>query len=607
MSYAFGRIKWCLAVALGLAAGVVVAQQPVDRAALLDSPNEEWLTYGGDYSETHYSPLDQIDDSNVDRLGLAWEWEISGTAGNLEATPLVRDGVIYATGTWSYVFALDARTGEPLWRWDPGIVRSNDAGGPSVCCGPVNRGLAMYGNKVYAGLLDGRLVALNRETGLVEWAVQTTPLGQDYSITGAPRVINDMVVIGNSGAEFGGRGYITAYDAETGEERWRFYTVPGNPADGFDSAAMEAAAPTWTGEWWVIGGGGTVWDGYAFDPEENLLYVGTGNGSPWSRAIRSPGGGDNLYLSSILALDADTGELEWYYQTTPGDDWDYTAVQPLMLLDLEIEGRERKVIVQAPKNGFFYVIDRTSGAFISAQPFSDDVTWASGIDQETGRPIENPDARYNASSPGAWVSPGPGGAHNWHPMSYNPNTGLVYFPAGSSSFFYSMDAEFEYEAGVFNTGVPFGRGGGDDNPPRPELRGPRRGVVLAWDPVTNSEVWRTERNGTSGGTLSTAGNLVFRPGEGRIWAHNAETGEPLWSGYLGSSFATPVAYELDGRQYIVVEVNRAGGGGGRGGRGGGDGDGPQIPARMVAFVLDGEPLPDPPPPEEDEDTDDDNQ
>ncbi len=596
------RLRWYLAVAMGLVAGVVLAQQPVDRAALLDSPNAEWLTYGGDYAETHYSPLDQINDSNVDRLGLAWEWEIVNTAGNLESTPLVRDGVIYATGTWSNVFALDARTGEQIWRWDPGIVRSNADGGPSVCCGPVNRGLAMHGDRVYAGLLDGRLVALNRETGLVDWAVQTTPLGLDYSITGAPRVVNDKVVIGNSGAEFGVRGYVTAYDAETGEQVWRFHTVPGNPADGFENEAMERAAETWSGEWWIVGGGGTVWDGYAFDPEENLLYIGTGNGSPWSRAIRSPGGGDNLYLASIVAVDADTGELQWYYQTTPGDDWDYTAVQPLMLLDLEIEGRERKVVVQAPKNGFFYVIDRTSGAFISAQPFSDDVTWASGIDAETGRPIENPDARYDEESVGAWVSPGPGGAHNWHPMSYNPDTGLVYFPAGSSNFFYSVDAEFEYEPGGFNTGVPFGRGAAaEERPPRPELRGPRGGVVLAWDPVTNSEVWRVERGGTSGGTLSTAGNLVFRPGDDRIWAHDARTGEALWSGYLGSSFATPVAYELDGRQYIVVEVNGSGPGFGRGGFGEEE-DGPTVPARVVALVLDGEALPDPPPPAEDEDS-----
>ena len=459
---------WCLAIGLGLVARVALAQESVDETALLNSPNAEWLTYGGNYAETHYSPLDQINESNIDRLGFAWEWEITGTAGNLEATPLVSDGIIYATGTWSNVFVLDAATGRLVWCWDAGIVRGGiNNGGPSVCCGPVNRGLAMYGNNVYVGLLDGRLVALDRDTGQPVWSVQTTPIGEDYSITGAPRVVKGNVIIGNSGAEFGVRGYVTAYDAETGEQQWRFYTVPGNPADGFEDEAQERAAETWTGQWWVMGGGGTAWDGYAYDPEENLLYVGTGNGSPWSRDIRSPGGGDNLYLSSIVALDADTGELEWYYQTTPGDDWDYTAVQPLMLLDLEIDGRERKVIVQAPKNGFFYVIDRVSGAFISAQQYSDDVTWARGIDQETGRPIESPNARYGTTG-GAWLSPGQGGAHTWRPMSYNPDTGLVYFPARSSSMFYSMDAEFEYEKGTFNTGV--GRGG-EDRPPQPKLNG----------------------------------------------------------------------------------------------------------------------------------------
>jgi PQQ-dependent dehydrogenase (methanol/ethanol family) len=608
-----GRMGWwCLGLSLVLGTGIVIlGQSPVTNEEMAGSPNAEWLTYGGDHAETHFSPLDQIDRSNVARLGLAWEWEIVNTQGNLEATPLVRDGVIYATGTWSNVFAVDARTGEQIWRWDPGIVRSNDDGGPSVCCGPVNRGLAMHGDKVFAGLLDGRLVALNRYTGLVEWVVQTTPLGLDYSITGAPRVFDSKVVIGNSGAEFGVRGYITAYDVETGDEQWRFYTVPGNPAAGFENEAMERAAETWNGEWWLAGGGGTVWDGYAYDPEENLLYVGTGNGSPWSRDIRSPGGGDNLYLSSILALDADTGRLEWYYQTTPGDHWDYTAVQPLMLLDLEIDGRERKVIVQAPKNGFFYVVDRVSGAFISGQKYADDVTWASAIDQETGRPIENLEARYTADR-GAWVSPGPGGAHNWHPMSFNPETGYVYFPASNSQMFYSINAEYEYRMGQTNMGITFGgRGRGGDageaeqaeQPEQPELTGTQGGMILAWDPVANREVWRIERGGGSGGTLSTAGGLVFWSGNGRFNASDAVTGDVMWTGYIGGNVATPVSYELDGRQYIVTQINASGGFGGRGGRGGGrggGGGGPQMPARMAAFVLDGEALPDPPPAPEDD-------
>ena len=437
---------------------VLAAQQDdgVSEDTLRAAAPAEWLTTGRNYAETRYSPLDQIDADNVERLGLAWSWIIPKTGARLETTPVVSDGVMYATGPKSFVFALDARTGERRWQWDPGIPDERE-GGPSICCGDVNRGLALYGDKVFAGLLDGRLVALDRGTGLVAWTVQTTPRGADYSVTGAPRVVKGNVIIGNGGAEYGVRGYVTAYDAETGDQVWRSYTVPGNPADGFENDAMRRAAETWTGEWWIVGGGGTVWDGMAYDPEADLLYVGTGNGSPWNRDIRSPGGGDNLYLSSILALNPDTGEPVWHYQTTPGDDWDYTATQPLMLLDLTIAGRERKVIIQAPKNGFFYVVDRLTGDLISASAFADDVTWAIGVDVDTGRPIETPEARYGRTGQGVYLSPGPGGAHNWPPMSWNPGTGLIYLPAQNSASFYQMADDFEYRQGVWNTGLARGR------------------------------------------------------------------------------------------------------------------------------------------------------
>ena len=389
----------------GLVPRDAAGQRGVDAAAIREGPPGEWLTYGRDYAETHYSPLAEIDASNVHRLGVAWSWDLPKTGARLEATPLVSDGVIYATAPLSLVFALDARTGQEKWHWDPGIP-DEEQGGPSVCCGDVNRGVALYDDKVYAGLLDGRLVALDRETGAVRWTVQTTPTGTDYSVTGAPRVVGGKVIIGNSGAEYGVRGYVGAYDAETGEQVWRTYTVPGDPSLGFESEAMSAAAETWTGEWWIVGGGGTVWDGMAYDPELDLLYVGTGNGAPWNRDNRSPGGGDNLFLSSILALNPEDGELVWYYQTTPGDDWDYTATQPIMLLDLEIGGRGRQVLVQAPKNGFFYVLDRRTGELISAEAFADDLTWASGIDMETGRPIETPEARYGLTGRGSgWPLP----------------------------------------------------------------------------------------------------------------------------------------------------------------------------------------------------------
>ncbi|MED5564788.1 MAG: PQQ-dependent dehydrogenase, methanol/ethanol family [Gemmatimonadota bacterium] len=538
---------------------------PVTEAALIEADPAEWLTYGRDYAETHYSPLDRINSDNVGRLGLAWFWTNGGGAGRVEATPLVSNGVIYATATWSVVFALDARTGEQIWRWEPGIVRGGRRnGGPSICCQPVNRGVALYNGKVYAGLLDGRLVALDAATGRLVWAVQTTPVGDLYSVTMAPRVVKGNVIIGNSGAEFGVRGYVTAYDAETGEQTWRTYTVPGNPALGFESEAMRLAARTWFGTWWEGGGGGTVWDGVAFDPVADLLYVGTGNGSPWSRFYRSLGAGDNLYLSSILALNPDDGELVWHYQTAPGDDWDYTAVQPMILADLVIDGEERQVLMQAPKNGFFYVLDRITGELLSAEAYAH-VTWAYGIDLETGRPIEAPEARYDETD-GAWLSPSAGGGHNWQPMSWNPQTGLVYIPTRTNQRFNRLNREFERRVGATNTGTT-GRGA----PEPPELPG-TPGHLLAWDPLTQQERWRfpneSQRNG---GTVSTAGNLVFSATEqGLVYALDATTGELLWEVQLpGGSAATPVTYELDGQQYVSILV----------------GNGPTD--RLWTFVLDG--------------------
>ena len=553
-------------------AGQPLAAQQSDgpgAVALREAAPAEWLTYGRDQAETHYSPLDQINAGNVGRLGLAWSWEIPVTGARLEATPLVSDGVMSATGPHSFVFALDARTGEKIWQWDPGIPDERQ-GGPSVCCGDVNRGVAIYGDKVFAGLLDGRLVALNRETGLVEWVVQTTPPGQDYSITGAPRIAAGNVIIGNGGAEYGVRGFVTAYDTENGAQSWRTYTVPGNPADGFESEAMRVAAETWGGEWWVVGGGGSAWDTFAYDAEANLVYVGTGNGAPWNRDIRSPGGGDNLYLSSILALNAEDGELVWYYQTTPGDDWDYTATQPMMLLDLTIDGQERKVIVQAPKNGFFFVIDRLTGEFLSGETYADDVTWASGIDQATGRPIETPAARYGTNRQGAYLSPGPTGAHNWRPMSWNPETGLVYLPAQNTQSYYEMVTDFRYTLGQWNTGTTIRGGGSRARPERPELTGPRT-MLVARDPVTNTEVWRVASEGFAGngGTMSTGGNLVFRGSGSQLIAHDATTGDVLWHTEIGGGTATPMTYSLDGVQYLSIAGTMA-----------------RVP-RMWTFVLDG--------------------
>ncbi len=357
------------------------------------------------------------------KLGLAWQFE-TATERGLEATPLVIDGVMYATGSWSVTYAIDARSGKQLWKYDPEVHRKYDN---IACCDVVNRGAAFYKGKVYVGVLDGRLAALDANTGKVAWQTTTVDQNQPYTITGAPRIANGKIIIGNGGAEYGVRGYVSAYDAETGKLAWRFYTVPGDPSKPQENTALERALPTWKGnDWWKYGGGGTVWDSIVYDPELNLLYVGTGNGSTWNRHVRSPGGGDNLYLASILAINPDNGELVWHYQTTPGDTWDYTAVQPMMLADLQIGGRLRKVIMQAPKNGFFYVIDRATGELLSADKYVE-VNWASHVDMKTGRPVEIAGADYEKA--GAYIRPGPLGGHNWQAMSFSPTTGLVYLPA----------------------------------------------------------------------------------------------------------------------------------------------------------------------------------
>jgi quinohemoprotein ethanol dehydrogenase len=562
----------CLAAALSIAQPA----QVVDDAALLQAAPGEWLTSGHDLMETHYSPLKQIDTSNVGRLGLAWTYDIGNAPGHLEATPIVSDGILYGTGTWSVVFALDARTGKLIWKWDPMIVKSGEPR-PSVCCGPVNRGVAIYKGKVYLGLLDGRLVALDAKTGQGRWAVQTTPPEQDYSITSQPRVFKGKVIIGSAGSEFGVRGYTSAYDAETGKLLWRTYHVPGDPSQPFESKAMEAAAKTWDPktEWWKSGGGGTSWGSYSYDPEADLIYVGTGQGTPWNQEYRTPTGGDNLYICSILALRGETGEQVWHYQTTPGDSWDFDAVTPMLLTDLTIDGRQRKVLMQAPKNGFFYVLDRLTGELISAEPFAK-VTWAKGIDKKTGRPIETENARYKKK--GAMISPGPPGAGNWNAPSWNPATGLVYIPGQDTSFYYARQEDYKYQKGKFNLGLPMGA------PPK-EAEGHSEvpvmeGFLVAWDPVAQKQRWRIPipKNMINGGTLSTAGNLVFNGvASGLFRAHSADKGEQLWEFKITSGLGTPVTYELDGRQYVSILAGPGG---------------TTNPGRVWTFVLDGkEPRP----------------
>ncbi len=546
----------------------------IDDAALrnVDSRRGDWITHGRDYAETRFSPLKQIGSTNVKDLGLVWSFDTQTNRG-LEATPIIVDGVIYTTGSWSVVYALDAKTGRQLWKWDPQVPRRF---GQKACCDVVNRGVAVYKGKVYVGVLDGRLAALDAETGKVVWSVVTVDQTKPYTITAAPRVVKGKVIIGNGGGEYGVRGYVSAYDAASGKLAWRFYTVPGDPSRPFESTALEKAAKTWKGEWWKVGGGGTVWDSLAYDPELDLLYVGTGNGSPWNQQVRSPGGGDNLYLSSILALKPDTGALVWHYQTTPGDMWDYTATQHMILADLEIGGRKRQVLMQAPKNGFFYVLDRKTGELISAENYVT-VTWAKGVDKKTGRPIENPESRY--SDKPAQIQPGPLGGHNWQPMAFNPQTGLVYIPAQENLFVYLHDRRFRYRPGQWNTGLDL------SILTEPPTALPP-GHLLAWDPVAQKERWRVPYIVMwNGGALTTAGNLVFQgTADGRFVAYSADKGEKLWDVTVGTGvIASPVTFEVDGVQYVSIMV----GWGGAFPLTGGSVGLPVTPGRLLTFALNG--------------------
>ena len=519
------------------------------------SPNE-WLLHGRTYAEERHSPLDQINTSNVDQIGLSWSFE-TGTNRGHETTPIVKDGVMFITAPWSVVHALDAKTGDLLWTHDPKVER---AWANNACCDVVNRGVALYENSIFFGTIDGRLISLDKDTGNENWSILTIDKSRPYTITGAPRIVKGNVIIGNGGGEFGVRGYVTAYDVDSGDELWRFYTVPGNPNEPFESPEMEIAAKTWSGgKWWEYGGGGTVWDSMAYDSALDTLYIGTGNGSPWNRYVRSPGGGDNLYLSSIVALDPDTGDYKWHYQTTPGDSWDYTATQHMILADLEINGQMRKVIMQAPKNGFFYVIDRTNGELISAENYVP-INWATHVDMETGRPVENPANNYFDTP--ALTTPGPLGGHNWQPMAFNPDTGLVYIPAQEMLFVYSHDKDFEYNPKTWNTGQQIEMTYLPKNPDELAMVDKATfGYLLAWDPVAQKEVWREQyQRPWSGGLLSTAGDLILQgTSDGRFIAFDAASGEILWSVDTGQGIiAPPITYMIDDEQYIAVQVGYEG-------------------------------------------------
>jgi quinohemoprotein ethanol dehydrogenase len=559
---------FCCALLLLFAGSAPAAgTKPVtaERIIAADKEPQNWLAHGRTYGEQRYSPLQQVNSGNVEKLGLAWSYA-TGTTRGLQATPIVVDGRMYTTGVWSVVYALDARTGKELWKFDPEVPR---AWGRYACCDAVNRGVALWQDAVYVATLDGRLISLDARTGKKRWEVNTIDRTKPYTITGAPRVVKGKVLIGNGGGEYGVRGYFSAYDAATGKMAWRFYTVPGNPKDGFETPELAAAAKSWTGEWWAGGGGGTAWDSMAFDPELDTLYVGTGNGSPWSRSIRSPGGGDNLFLSSILALDPDTGRLKWHYQTTPADTWDYTATQHMILADLTIEGRTRKVLMQAPKNGFFYVLDRVTGELLSADKYIP-ANWASRVDLKTGRPVEAPEADWSQKT--QLIIPAPFGGHNWQPMAFNPHTGLVYIPAMQPMGIYPPARDYletkEYKRRdlFWNPGIDWNTYVDTIGAILQQTGGKLpldRGYLKAWDPVAHKTRWEIEHPAFwNGGLLTTAGNLLFQgTGDGRLVAYAADTGKTLWAVPTSVGIvAPPVTYQVDGEQYIAVMAGYGGSG-----------------------------------------------
>ncbi len=561
-----------LTVYLMWSASAGLAQQAprkVDAALLRRAPAEEWLTVGRDQSETHYSPLKQIDSTNIAKLGLAYASDIDAPQGNIQATPIVANGTIYTSLAWGVITAADARTGKYKWKYDPELPRTG-ANRPGMCCGAVNRGVAIYNGKIYASLIFGKLVALDAESGKEVWSAQVTDPNTDMTITSAVRIVKGKVIVGTAGAEFGVRGFFAAYDTETGKQAWRFYTVPADPAKGYETPELREAAKTWIGtDWSNVRGGGTVWDGMAYDADADLLYIGTGNGSPWNRQYRSPGGGDNLYLCSILAVKPDTGKLVWYYQTTPGESWDYTSVQALMLADLKINGQTRKVIMQAPKNGFFYVLDRITGKLISAEPYTE-VNWAKGIDLKTGRPIENPGVRYENGTT-VEIAPGSGGGHNWQPMAFSPITNLVYIPGSVNSRMYHSTPTYAPEKGKQLSGVDMNDFAAGQSPAGARIAN-KGTFVKAWDPITQTARWSVQQT-FSAGLLATGGNLVFVPtGNGTLLALTADKGEKVWeSSPMPAGVTTPISYSLDGVQYVSVIA-------GRGGTG---------PTRLYTFKLDG--------------------
>jgi quinohemoprotein ethanol dehydrogenase len=508
---------------------------------------ENWSSHGGGSDESGYSTLAQINGSNVGALGLAWYVDLPGQS-TLEATPLAINGVLYFTGTNASVYAIDGSSGRQIWRFDPETWKYDPAKMHYIF--GANRGVAYAHGRIFTAALDGRLFALDAKTSNLLWSVRTVDRTSFQTITGAPRAFDGMVIVGNGGADYGSRGYVTAYDQKTGRERWRFYTVPGTEAQNRGHPSLEQAAATWRGEYWKTGTGGDVWDSIAFDQILNRIYLGTGNPGPWNPKVRSPGGGANLYTDCIVALDAGTGKLLWYYQQVPRDEWDYDATQTMILADLVIGGEKRQVLMQAPKDGFFYVLDRRDGRLISGVKIGR-VTWAKRIDLATGLPMVNPDDRYeNRSAVTVW--PSMVGAHSWQPMSFSPKTGLTYIP------YMQLGERFSVAKPTIPGAVNYGVWVSEVA----ESKGDGHGALLAWDPVHQRAAWKVPlKTMWNGGILATAGNLVFQgAGDGYFSAYDASTGRRLWRFNAGLGIiAAPMTFRAGGKQYVSVLVGYGGG------------------------------------------------
>ena len=538
-----------LVVAAGFAAPAGAAgTDPAD----LPKNAGQWLSYGRDFSEQRYSPLKQINPDTISKLSLTWFGDLSERGGSYETTPLVSDGRIFVTSPWSKVYAFDAKTGKRLWKYDPHVPGEFAV---KLCCGIVNRGVGLWKGNVIWGTLDGRLISVNAKTGKKVWEIQATDPQKWLSITGAPRIADGRIFIGEAGSEFEERGYLACYSADTGKELWRWWSVPGDPAKGFEQPELAMAAKTWGGEWWKTGGGGTPWDGITYDPTTGYVYIGTGNGAPWPAEDRSPGSGDNLFTASVIAIEAKTGHYVWHYQETPAESFDFDSTAQITTADLVINGEKRHVVMHAPKNGIFYVLDAKSGKFISGKNFVPSVNWMSGFDAN-GRPILNPEANYAKTGKGFNLVGFQ--SHVWNPMSFNPDTGLVYVPTNYGTYPYV--AELGAKMGNQLLGINIRK---RPEAPAPKLEGPRS-YLLAWDPVNQKEAWKQVEGTSRSGTMTTAGNLVFQGNaQHNFNAYRADTGEKVWSvdvqaGITGAS----ATYAIDGEQYVAVVAAGQGGFGG---------------------------------------------